>query len=98
MLKALLRHVKVIHPVLKEENKKIISNSNKIIEDNIESKKESPKKSVAGFKCNLCGRMVKTIAEFNAHKILHNGSKRSQCNLCLKSFGSGVNVRIHKTV
>lgn len=92
VLKALIRHIKVIHLELKE-NKKLTKSS-----EGTRTSKDSPKKNFAGYKCNLCGRGVKTLSEFNAHKIFHDGSNRSQCNLCLKSFGSTVNVKIHKMV
>ncbi len=97
VLQALQRHVKVTHSEIKE-NKKLIKISNGKNIDSSESNKASSKKNFAGFKCNLCGRVVKTISEFNAHKALHNCSNRTECNLCLKSFGSSVNVKIHKMV
>lgn len=53
---------------------------------------------ISGFKCNLCGAVVRTLEEFELHKKEHSGSLPSQCNLCLAKFASPINAKNHKKV
>lgn len=67
------------------------------------SKKENteiPKnpENPAGFKCNLCGSVVRLLSDFEVHKNLHKTAIRGQCNLCLKQFSSLSSLLKHKRV
>lgn len=53
---------------------------------------------IAGYKCNLCGIIVKELKQFEEHKILHSNAKSSQCNLCLKMLRGPVQINLHKKV
>lgn len=48
--------------------------------------------------CNICNKVLHTLASYNSHLKLHNEDKNYSCDLCPLKFYTAANLRTHKRV
>ncbi|XP_055587143.1 zinc finger protein 726-like [Uranotaenia lowii] len=48
------------------------------------------------YKCEICGKVVKSVTSYNLHLKLHTQEKTYECDLCPQKFYSSGNLNVHK--
>lgn len=50
------------------------------------------------FKCNLCGKLQKSLKTLKCHQFVHSTDRPYKCNNCDQSFKSRNNLSTHESV